>query len=299
MAGLRELIAARQLALAPHFAKQGTTAWRILDEALGHPFRLEWYDGAAVAWEKAGTEGALDREAVCGALGIHASLVIVKERRRQSDRQHGGQYQVVARAGSERTVREYGLPFAVNLSDYLDTGLFVDHRALRRQAGAISDRRRVLNLFAYTGAFTVHAAAGGAAASLTVDMSNTYLRWAERNFALNDLGPQHRCLKADCRRWLNLPSRERYDLIVCDPPTFSNSKSMAQSWEVSRDQDWLLERLWSLLAPGGIALFSTNKHSFALTATLPPFTSIEEITASTCDADIVGTKPHRTWRMVR
>lgn len=299
MAGLRELIAARQLELAPRFAHQGTTAWRILDEALGHPFRLEWYDGAAVAWEKAGTEGALDRMGICGALGIDPKLVFVKERRRQRDRQHGGQYQVVARAGAERTVREYGLQFAVNLSDYLDTGLFLDHRALRREVGARSGGCRVLNLFAYTGAFTVHAAAGGAATSLTVDLSNTYLRWAERNFALNRMGEQHRCLKADCLRWLNTPQRERFDLIVCDPPTFSNSKAMAKSWEVARDQAWLLERLWTLLAPGGTAFFSTNKQDFALTATRPPFADCSEVSAATWDADIVGTTPHRTWKLVR
>lgn len=299
MGDLADLIKSRQIALAPYFHDQGTTCWRVLDEALGHPLRLEWYDGAAVAWERAGSGVEPDAIVIADALGIAADQVVTKTRRRQSDRQHGGQYQPLAKAGTERTVREHGLQFAVNLSDYLDTGIFVDHRALRRAVGQAARGRRLLNLFAYTGAFTVHAAAGGAAATTTVDLSNTYLRWAGRNLELNRLRGDHRSIKADCMRWLGEQHRERYDLIVCDPPTFSNSKAMARSWEVGRDHGWLLWRLWNLLAPGGTAWFSTNKTAFTITPTPPPFARIEELPPTAVDRDVAGTVPHRTWRLVR
>jgi 23S rRNA G2069 N7-methylase RlmK/C1962 C5-methylase RlmI len=291
---LPDQLAARHADLAHRFTAEGTTAWRIIDEG---GCTVDWYDGAVVVHARNGAYP--DSAQIAAALRIDPALVFTKERRRQTDRQHGGQYQVVARAGAEREVRECGLAFAVNLSDYLDTGLFLDHRALRRRVGREAAGRRVLNLFAYTGAFTVHAAAGRARSTLTVDLSNTYLRWAERNLALNRLRGDHRTLKADCVRWLGEAHRDRFDLIICDPPTFSNSKAMAKSWEVERDQGWLLWRLWNLLAPGGTAYFSTNKHGFALTAKPPPFACVEDITDATIDPDVAGTVPHRCWRLVR
>jgi 23S rRNA G2069 N7-methylase RlmK/C1962 C5-methylase RlmI len=282
------------------FPKTGTTAWRVCDAAAGAPCTVDWYDGAAVAYEKAGAGAPPDAAEVADGLGIASGMVFIKERRRQSDRQHGGQYQPLARAGAERTVREGFLAFSVNLSDYLDTGLFLDHRRLRLRLRAAARGKRVLNLFAYTGAFTVHAAAGDAASTTTVDLSNTYLRWAERNLALNRLDdPRNRLIKADCIKWLGEAHRPGWDLIICDPPTFSNSKAMAKSWEVERDQDWLLWRLWNLLTPGGSAWFSTNKAKFALSSKLPPFASVTDVTEETIDGDFAGTIPHRCWRLVR
>ena len=197
-------------------------------------------------------------------------------------------------------VREGGLRFLVNLENYLDTGLFLDHRPLRSIVRARSAGRRVLNLFSYTGSVTTHAAAGGATSTVSVDLSNTYLRWAERNLALNRLDdPRNRLIKADCIKWLGEAHRPGWDLIICDPPTFSNSKAMAKSWEVERDQDWLLWRLWNLLTPGGSAWFSTNKAKFALSAKLPPFASVTDVTEETIDGDFAGTIPHRCWRLVR
>lgn len=300
MSELVDLLRRRQTELRGRFLAQDTNAWRICDAAAGAPCTVDWYDGAAVAYQHAGAAEAPSANEVAIGLGIGPSLVFVKERRRQKDRQNGGQYQVVARAGAERTVREGGLSFAVNLSDYLDTGLFLDHRPLRAQVRALSAGRRVLNLFAYTGAFTVHAAAGRAALTVTVDLSNTYLRWAERNMALNRLrGPNHHLVKADCLRWLREERGERFDLIICDPPTFSNSKAMSQSWEVERDQDVLLRSLHTMLSPGGTAWFSTNKQDFALSTRLPPFRSVEDVTAATIDPDFAGTVPHRCWKLVR
>jgi 23S rRNA G2069 N7-methylase RlmK/C1962 C5-methylase RlmI len=296
---LETLLRTRQAERTAQFAGGTTSAWRLCDVASGSPCTVDWYDGAAVAYEKAGATAVPDAALIARALAIPVDAVFVKERRQQKDRQHGGQYQVVARAQAERTVREQGLRFAVNLSDYLDTGLFLDHRPLRRVVGRLANGRRVLNLFAYTGAFTVHAAAGGARETTTVDLSNTYLRWAEHNLAINQLRGQHRMIKADCLRWLGESRGATYDLIICDPPTFSNSKAMARSWEVGRDQEWLLGRLWNLLAPGGTAWFSTNKQGFTLTSKLPPFASVEDITAETIDTDFAGTTPHRCWRLRR
>jgi 23S rRNA G2069 N7-methylase RlmK/C1962 C5-methylase RlmI len=281
-----------------HFAPLRTTAWRICDAEAGAPCTVDWYDGAVVVHARAG--GELPQEAeVANAIGISPNLVFRKERRRQTDRQHGGQYQVVARAGAERVVSEHGLSFAVNLSDYLDTGLFLDHRPLRRLIGSAARGRSMLNLFAYTGAFSVHAAAGGARTTVTVDLSNTYLRWAERNLALNRLRGDHRMVKGDCLKLLAGHQTEHFDLIVCDPPTFSNSKAMARSWEVGRDHGWLLTRLYGLLNEGGTLWFSTNKTAFTLTSDLPPFATVADITPSTIDVDCAGTTPHRCWRMVR
>jgi 23S rRNA (cytosine1962-C5)-methyltransferase len=297
---LTELLRQNQAERLARFTAQCTTAWRVCDAAAGAPCTVDWYNGAAVAYERAGAGAPPDAAEVAAGLGIGIGLVFIKERRRQSDRQHGGQYQVVARAGAERTVHETGLAFAVNLSDYLDTGLFLDHRPLRVRLRAAARGKNVLNLFGYTGAFTVHAAAGDAAQTLTVDMSNTYLRWAQQNLRLNRLeDPRNDLLKADCIRWLDEPRRAMWDLIICDPPTFSNSKAMPQSWEVERDQDWLFGRLWSLLAPGGTAWFSTNKAKFTLSSKLPPFASIAEVTPETIDADFAGTVPHRCWRLKR
>jgi 23S rRNA (cytosine1962-C5)-methyltransferase len=163
-----------------------------------------------------------------------------------------------------KVVAEQGLRFEVNLSDDLDTGLFIDHRATRALVRAEAAGRTVLNLFAYTGAFTCYAAAGGAAATLTVDLSNTYLAWARRNLALNGVadGPAHRCERADCLQWLDAAARRgpAFDLIVCDPPTFSASKAMQRTFSVERDQGWLLERCRDLLRPGGTLWFTTNRH---------------------------------------
>jgi len=297
---LHDLLRRAQAERLTVFPATGTTAWRICDAAAGAPCTVDWYDGAAVAYEQAGAGAPPDAALIADALAIAPALVFVKERRRQKDRQHGGQYQVVARAGAERTVRESHLAFAVNLSDYLDTGLFLDHRKLRIRLRAAARGKHVLNLFAYTGAFTVHAAAGDAASTTTVDLSNTYLRWAERNLALNRLlDPRNQLVKADCIKWLGQAHRPGWDLIICDPPTFSNSKAMAKSWEVERDQDWLLWRLFSNLRPGGTAWFSTNKAKFALSGKLPPFKTVTEVSEETIDSDFAGTVPHRCWRMVR
>ncbi len=297
--------------------RSGVTCFRVYEKDIpDQPFICDWYDGEAVVWTLTRTRNETDeqqaawvaavRAAVAAGLGIADGLIHLKERRRQSERQKAdkaageGQYGRLEARGVTRLVMEQGLRFEVNLDDYLDTGLFLDHRLTRARVRAEAAGRRVLNLFAYTGSFTVYAAAGRAATTRTVDLSNTYLAWAERNLAHNGLAdPRHRFEKADCLRWLDGPVDERFDLIVCDPPTFSNSTAMTRSWSVERDQDWLLARLHDRLLPGGTAYFSTNCHGFRLTATPPPFAVVEDLTAVTVPEDFADRAPHRCWRLVR
>jgi 23S rRNA (cytosine1962-C5)-methyltransferase len=190
---------------------------------------------------------------------------------KRRERQRGAsQYQRIQHSDSELVVREGGHRFLLNLHDFLDTGLFLDHRETRALVQRASAGRRVLNLFAYTGSFTVYAAAGGALRTVTLDLSSTYLDWAGRNFALNRLDPQrHLRVRADALAYLANPgsvpqARGPFDLIVLDPPTFSNSKRMRGTLDVLRDHPALLQRALGLLAPGGALLFSTNQRGFKL-----------------------------------
>lgn len=185
-------------------------------------------------------------------------------------------------------VREGGLRFQVNLGDYLDTGLFLDHRPTRLRLGAIADGKRFLNLFGYTGTATVHAAAGGARETTTVDLSATYLEWARANLALNGLDlPAHRRVQADVREWLREARirGERYDLVFCDPPTFSNSKRMEGVFDVQRDHAALLDDCMALLAPGGLLVFSTNAQRFRIDPALGERYDLREISRQTLPPD--------------
>jgi 23S rRNA (guanine2445-N2)-methyltransferase / 23S rRNA (guanine2069-N7)-methyltransferase len=176
----------------------------------------------------------------------------------------------------------------VNFTDYLDTGLFLDHRVTRRRIGELAAGRRFLNLFAYTGTATVHAAGAGATASTTVDMSHTYLDWAKRNLALNDLaGPQHGFVQADCMAWLEEPKDKsrRYDLIFIDPPTHSRSKRMEEDFDVQRDHVRLLTMSAALLAPTGVILFSNNFTRFKLDRAALDAFEIDDISAATLPWD--------------
>jgi 23S rRNA (cytosine1962-C5)-methyltransferase len=202
-------------------------------------------------------------------------------------------------------VEEQGLRFEVNLSDYLDTGLFLDHRNTRAMVRDRAAGKRVLNLFAYTGSFTCYARAGGARSTITVDLSNTYCDWAARNLALNNFtaGPDHSIVRADCLDWLVHDARAAgpFDLIVCDPPTFSNSKAMARrSFALDRDLPELLQILRDLLAPGGELFFSSNSRGLRLEEDLlPAGFSVEEISGRTVPQDFRNKKIHRCWILTR
>ncbi|NLS12556.1 bifunctional 23S rRNA (guanine(2069)-N(7))-methyltransferase RlmK/23S rRNA (guanine(2445)-N(2))-methyltransferase RlmL [Vibrio sp. SM6] len=193
--------------------------------------------------------------------GIEANKVVLKTREKQKGR---SQYQKLAQVSERLEVKEYGVKLIVNLHDYLDTGLFLDHKITRRRLGEMASGKDFLNLFAYTGSATVHAAKGGARSTTTVDMSNTYLQWAKDNMALNGLvGRQHQFIQADCLQWLE-KATEQYDLIFIDPPTFSNSKRMEESFDVQRDHIKLMRNLKRLLSSNGTIVFSNNKRHFKM-----------------------------------
>ncbi|WP_345854596.1 bifunctional 23S rRNA (guanine(2069)-N(7))-methyltransferase RlmK/23S rRNA (guanine(2445)-N(2))-methyltransferase RlmL [Shewanella algae] len=196
-----------------------------------------------------------------GAIGVEPDKIILKTRERQKGT---NQYQRLDKEKLELVTQEYGARFKLNLTDYLDTGLFLDHRLIRKLVGSKANGRDVLNLFAYTGTASVHAGLGGAKSVTTVDMSNTYLNWAKDNFVLNGLiGKQYRFEQGDCLQWIRDCDR-KFDLIFIDPPTFSNSKRMEDSFDVQRDHVKLLSDLFKLLNPGGEIIFSNNKRKFKM-----------------------------------
>ena len=185
-------------------------------------------------------------------------------------------------------VREAGLEFWVNFGDYLDTGLFLDHRIVRGMLREWARDADFLNLFCYTGSATVYAAAGGARSSVSVDLSNTYLDWARENLVLNGFaGPTHELHRADCRKWLEEESARgpRFDLIFLDPPTFSNSKRMQGVLDVQRDHAVMIRHALQLLRPAGRLVFSTNYTRFKLDAAALGDFEIEDISARTIPKD--------------
>ena len=193
--------------------------------------------------------------------GVETNKLILKVRQKQKGT---NQYEKLANKGEYFYVNEYGVQLWVNLTDYLDTGLFLDHRLTRKMIGELAKGKDFLNLFAYTGSATVHAALGGAKSTTTVDMSNTYLNWAEQNLILNDIeGKQHKLIQADCLQWLEKCDRQ-FDLIFVDPPTFSNSKRMEESWDVQRDHVKLMSNLKRVLSNNGTIVFSNNKRGFKM-----------------------------------
>jgi 23S rRNA (guanine2445-N2)-methyltransferase / 23S rRNA (guanine2069-N7)-methyltransferase len=217
--------------------------------------------------------------------GVAQERVRVRTRRKNK---RGEQYGKVQDRDNYYVVMEDGLKFLVNFDDYLDTGLFLDHRTTRGRLRAAASGKRFLNLFAYTCTATVYAAAGGAVSTTSVDMSNTYLNWAQRNFELNGLSPDRNGLvQADCRVWLQEVSRgrERYDLIFIDPPTFSNSKRMEGVFDVERDHPEFIDGCARLLAPGGLIVFSTNSQRFRLDESLSEHYDVRDISARTLPED--------------
>ncbi|AYV19873.1 MULTISPECIES: bifunctional 23S rRNA (guanine(2069)-N(7))-methyltransferase RlmK/23S rRNA (guanine(2445)-N(2))-methyltransferase RlmL [Vibrio] len=193
--------------------------------------------------------------------GVGTNNVVLKVREKKKG---SSQYNKLAAKSSKLHVNEYGAQLIVNLYDYLDTGLFLDHKITRRKLGEMASNKDFLNLFAYTGSATVHAALGSAKSTTTVDMSNTYLEWAKENMKLNgQVGRQHQYIQADCLQWLE-KANGSYDLIFIDPPTFSNSKRMEQSFDVQRDHVTLMTNLKRLLREEGTIVFSNNKRHFKM-----------------------------------
>jgi 23S rRNA (guanine2445-N2)-methyltransferase / 23S rRNA (guanine2069-N7)-methyltransferase len=223
--------------------------------------------------------------ALPGATGVPVDFIHLRQRRRLA---RGEQYEKLGESADFKVVEEGGLRFWVNFSDYLDTGLFLDHRLTRQRLRAGAAGTRFLNLFAYTGSATVYAAAGRARATTTIDMSATYLEWARNNLSLNGFsGPVHEFIQDDCIAWLETAATERrvYDLIFLDPPTFSNSKRMADILDVQRDHAALIDSCMALLAAGGKLVFSTNAQKFKLDGMLGERYKVTDISRATLPED--------------
>lgn len=253
--------------------------------------------------------------AACEVLGIEASHIIKKSRGHKSHKEDE-QYQKNDKTESvEGLVQEQGQLFRLDLTSYLDTGLFFDHRSLRATIRDTASKKRVLNLFCYTGSFSVYAAQGNAAFVESVDLSNTYLSWAKDNMKLNGFTDKkkYEFIRADCMRFLQekavaakggkLNTEELYDLIILDPPTFSNSKSTTDVLDINRDWPQLVKDCLNILAPGGTLYFSTNSERIKFDISkLPPKTAAgsefewKEITEQTIPVDFAGKKPHKVWK---
>jgi 23S rRNA (cytosine1962-C5)-methyltransferase len=289
--------------------RQGLTAFRVYDLDLPeYPCSIDWYEGRVHLIEYPRTSSLLRgttskaREetlrAICQALQVDRPRIYAKQHRRKVwGRQ---QYQATGREGECFTISEQGLKFWVNLASHLDTGLFLDHRRTRARIRAEAAGKRFLNLFSYTGSFTVYAAAGGAQSTTSVDLSRRYLDWTARNLLLNHLERGfHEQVRADASAWLQSAGERgrRYDLIVLDPPPFSSSKSMQRSFNVQRDHVRLLDRGLALLAPGGSLYFSTSFQAFEPQWQFASSVSVEELTPASIPEDFRRKQVHRCWRM--
>jgi 23S rRNA (cytosine1962-C5)-methyltransferase len=238
--------------------------------------------------------------AVAEMTGVAEEEIFVRERRKMNHREQG-QYEKLDGANRFFKVEEGGLQFLVNLGDYVDTGLFLDHRATRQMVRAESAARRVLNLFCYTGSFSVYAAAGGAGSVTSVDLSKTYLNWAEDNFAINHFTDKGKYffIHADVKQWLKTLEPNSFDLVVMDPPTFSNSKRMKDFLDVQRDHVELINDALGAVSANGALYFSTNFSKFVLDEKNIKAAAIKDITRATTPFDFEGKLKRWCYRMVK
>lgn len=265
-------------------ASESIQAWRLYDRDLPEfNFAVDIYDQQVLVQEYAPPSGidpaaAEQRRvwavtAVRAALGVHREQVFLRTRAPQKGRD---QYQRLAKAGDYSVVHEGRARLLVNLRDYMDTGLFLDHRPMRLRIADQAAGKRMLNLFAYTGAVTVHAACGGASRTVSVDASKSYLEWAANNLALNGFSDlSHALVRADVQQWL-AENNQQFDIIFCDPPTFSNSKSR-EDFSVQRDHARLIALCMKRLEPGGVLYFSCNFRRFSLDQALQEQYQVEDI----------------------
>jgi 23S rRNA G2069 N7-methylase RlmK/C1962 C5-methylase RlmI len=295
-----EMLANRVRKNARHLAKwarrEGVTCWRVYDRDIPEaPLTVDRYEDALVindyrAFER--DDAWLDDAVAAVTSSLEPTEVHVKRRERLAHRGAGQQYERQADSGAWRVVREGGHRFRVNLSDYVDTGLFLDHRITRARVAA-EPGRTMLNLFGYTGAFSVYAAAAGMQTT-TVDLSNTYLAWAGENLALNGLAGE--LVRADVREFLDEArrARRRWDVVVVDPPTFSNSKRMDGTWDVQRDHAALLDDVLAVCS--GAVWFSTNLRRFKLDLTDASL-GVTDMTRATLPPDFRDPRVHHAFRI--
>ncbi len=283
-------------------------AWRIYDRDIPQfPFAIDVY-GDHIHLQEYDTgwlmqpeeyEAWLDDvlEAVGFVTGFAPGQIHLKRRERQKGTQ---QYEKTGKSGEDFIISENRRRFWVNLDKYLDTGLFLDHRNTRKKVGDSAQGKRFLNLFSYTGSFSVYAATGGAVYSETVDLSNTYLDWARRNFKLNGMDEQqHRIVRADVFQYLQtgMEEKKQFDLMVMDPPSFSNSKKMLDVLDIQRDQAKLVDGAMRLLSPEGLLFFSNNLRSFELDPALAERYRIRDVSKQSVPEDFRNKKIHQCWEI--
>jgi 23S rRNA (cytosine1962-C5)-methyltransferase len=273
--------------LQPRFEKRGIGVFRVYDWDIPEVrAAIDWYEGHAVVAEYARTQtDALPWLERMGAATAEA-LGIAKDRVHLKKRRAGEQYKRMGASGERLQVRERELRFLVNLDDFIDTGLFADHRETRALVQAEAAGKSFLNLFGYTGSFTCAAGKGGAASSVTVDASSVYLDWARDHLALNELRGDHRLIRADAQQFLR-ETRQKFDLCVLDPPT----RSDRGDFDVQRDHRELVEATLNVLSPGGVLWFSTNHQRFE-----PQLDGLAAEEPRTVPEDY-RRAPHRTFRI--
>ncbi len=309
----RRRLAKRFKHLSKWARRQGIDAFRVYDRDIPEvPLVIDWYAGwlHAAEYDRPHERTEIEHdvwldkmiEAAALELAVPPARIFLKVRKRQRG---GDQYEKVDERRAVLTVQERDLAFEVNLSDYLDTGLFLDHRQTRAMVRAEAEGKRFLNLFCYTGSFSVHAAAGGAKETVSVDLSNTYLDWTRTNLSRNgfkDAG-RHRIVRDEARAFLehrSLRGEPPFDLVVVDPPTFSRSAKSETPWDVDRDHAELLELVARNLSSGGVVYFSTNFRRFHLAEErLAATYAIREITKRTIPEDFRNERIHRAWRLVK
>lgn len=286
-----------------HLGKQarrmGVACYRIYDHDLPEfPLCIEFYNDKLYVAEYKRRHGMSEEEhdawmektltVVSALLSVNKENIFLKLRQRKPGRL--GQYQRVDVAQNEFVATENNLQFIINLSDFLDTGLFLDHRLTRQMVREKSQDKKVLNLFAYTGSFSVYAAAGGASEVVTADLSNTYLKWAERNMALNEFTDpeKYKFVQTDVMQYLKTMPSDYYDIIVMDPPTFSNSKRMDGILDIQRDHVSMINDCMRALKKDGILYFSTNARTFVLDEQLIQASLLKNITKATTPFDFEG-----------
>ena len=303
--------------------RRGITCFRIYDRDVPQfPFAIDWFETAGpdaavhlhvqeidTGWKLADEDYTAWLVAVCDAICAICGITEERLHLKRRERQRGiAQYEKLEGRAEVLVVEEAGHRFEINLDGYLDTGLFLDHRqtrALVAQAIAAKKQAAFLNLFAYTGSFSVYAALAGAAKSVTVDLSNTYQAWSLRNFALNGIDPKrHALVRADVFTWLREADEQgqRFDVIVLDPPSFSNSKKMAGVLDVQRDHVWLIRQCHAMLYDGGALFFSTNLRSFEMDKQLATRLLLKEISHQTVPDDFKRPShalPHRAWHCTK
>jgi len=285
-------------------ARQRLTAYRVYDQDIpDYRFSVDRYADHAlvVEYRRRGT-GDEQRAAVLAA--VQDVMAVTPEnihtRTREPKPWGQTQYEKLDNTGARLEVQEGDARLLCNLTDYLDTGLFLDHRTTRLRVGKEARGQRVLNLFCYTGAFTVHAALGGALTTTSVDLSNTYLDWARDNLRLNALpDAHHEFIRSDVTRWLRQARGKVWDLIILDPPSFSASKKMEGTLDIQRDHGVLVEDALALLAKDGVLYFSTNFTGLQPDVRRLSGPGVQELTPASIPEDIRNRQVHRCWRIVR